>query len=669
MSNPRAFLRDKVSAGALLGAMGDLSDAQAAEAMDDMSWDNSAIHGRLLPSSLPLGRISSFPNYGGAVTFIADDGATTDETLIRQIFSDRSVPCCCALISGTNPGEISTGAVATAQHLAMQNTYGWEMLCHSRDHVVLRGYAKGTVTFAGNLSAGNKITVGGIDYEAVAVITAPRQFVIGGSQLATMNAFALAVNGGTGGAAPDGNVAAYVATASEVILTAKARYTAGNAVTLAKTGTNLSVSGATLSGALSAADIVGNTTSATEKLRSLGFDVKHFVYPYGENDDIVRQAVSQRHGFAATVGGGVNRTPIQTFSALRVALGSAAGANNTLAYYKARVDEAKATHGWTIFMLHPGQSGDDATQRQYLADTIDYCIAQRVPILTVSQALEKFGNAYEAGDSIRSNPRAMVIPASGMPVVHRMRKALMVERGVSAPTIDIERDFTRFGVPAQQLTTATQPATTTTNIGRAAIHVYGTAASHRPWGGALDGARSAMQRIYNGTSGNNVTQVAGPTFFRDTIQRIWARFSGATFGYDVSQFNLFFGVSALPGAGTKVSGLVNIGGMWMSSANANLQLISRATTVGEQTLVDLGSGYAHSEASLMGGVWTVDLEPQRLRVWRGAALLGEITTNLPTTAGTLFQPLLQFDGPLTGVTGSYIVVRELEWGYNCDPWE
>ena len=71
------------------------------------------------------------------VSFVCDDGTAADYTQIAPIFTPRSVPCNCALIAGVTAGQIYGGATTTAYHLELQNTYGWEMLSHSKTHAPL----------------------------------------------------------------------------------------------------------------------------------------------------------------------------------------------------------------------------------------------------------------------------------------------------------------------------------------------------------------------------------------------------------------------------------------------------------------------------------------------------------------------------------------------------
>ena len=136
-----------------------------------------------------------------------------------------------------------------------------------------------------------------------------------------------------------------------------------------------------------------------EELISWGLDIKNFVAPYGTNDStLVREIASKYYNCGARVGGGINRNPVKNQYLNRVSLGSFAGTNNTLDYYKSGVDKAIDSNGWIIFMTHCWHSDHDATQNQYLRDTILYAQSKGVEIVNLQDGFEKMGNIFEIED-------------------------------------------------------------------------------------------------------------------------------------------------------------------------------------------------------------------------------------------------------------------------------
>ncbi len=125
--------------------------------------------------------------------------------------------------------------------------------------------ASGTVTFSGAVANGDTVTVAGVTFTAVASNPSTLQFLSGTNTVAAAS-FAQALNGAAGqlassGQAPAtsqfsgradltalfGAVSASVA-AGVVTVTARVKAPEANAITLAKVGVNIAVSGATLTG-------------------------------------------------------------------------------------------------------------------------------------------------------------------------------------------------------------------------------------------------------------------------------------------------------------------------------------------------------------------------------------------------------------------------------------
>lgn len=123
----------------------------------------------------------------------------------------------------------------------------WNPLADSN---VPNAYASGTVTFSVAVpTAGETVTINGevITFRALADVNDPFEVAIGATlaetaaNLATfINANRMAFN------VEDGN--GVIATSNAGVVTVKSAGTAGNAVTLAEAGTNIAVSGGTLSG-------------------------------------------------------------------------------------------------------------------------------------------------------------------------------------------------------------------------------------------------------------------------------------------------------------------------------------------------------------------------------------------------------------------------------------
>lgn len=115
-------------------------------------------------------------------------------------------------------------------------------------------FATGTVALSGNPTAADTVTLGSTTYTFVSALTGANDVLIGATAADTAANLAAAINGGAGvgtvygvGTVLNPDASATVATAT---VTAKARTagTAGNSIALAKTGTNITVSGATLTG-------------------------------------------------------------------------------------------------------------------------------------------------------------------------------------------------------------------------------------------------------------------------------------------------------------------------------------------------------------------------------------------------------------------------------------
>lgn len=127
------------------------------------------------------------------------------------------------------------------------------------------------------------------------------------------------------------------------------------------------------------------------------------VYPYGTYDescidvlrDICRCAITTDMGETITY----NIPPVRTFALWRNELvESNASANPSLEWMKSVVDAAKANNAWVIWMSHSQYAGFTDSAIANIKALIDYAVEQDVEIVTVNEALEIYGNVFEAGD-------------------------------------------------------------------------------------------------------------------------------------------------------------------------------------------------------------------------------------------------------------------------------
>lgn len=132
-------------------------------------------------------------------------------------------------------------------------------------------------------------------------------------------------------------------------------------------------------------------------LKSWGLDVKNFVAPYGSNrGDKVREVSSKYFNCGASTSLGVNTRPVQNQFLKRIPFGSMTrDGENTLEFYKSKIDEAIANNGWVIFMSHCWHPDHDATQQQYLIDIIEYAQSKDVDIVNLNDGFKEFGNVVE----------------------------------------------------------------------------------------------------------------------------------------------------------------------------------------------------------------------------------------------------------------------------------
>lgn len=134
-----------------------------------------------------------------------------------------------------------------------------------------------------------------------------------------------------------------------------------------------------------------------EYIRSLGFDVKNIVYPFGGNNKSVREVASRYYNCGVGTGHGTNKTPVRTFGLRRVSFPHAS-ANNSLQWYKDIVDNAITNNEWIIWMLHCGMTEHDATNQQILDDLIAYIKSKNIKTVNLQEGFERYGNAISLDD-------------------------------------------------------------------------------------------------------------------------------------------------------------------------------------------------------------------------------------------------------------------------------
>lgn len=130
--------------------------------------------------------------------------------------------------------------------------------------------ASSTITFAGQPTANDTITIGGIVFTFKAAAASNTDVKIGVDQPTTMANLAAVLNRYNFAAALASNLVAVVSSTTVVTVTAVDPGTAANAITLAKTSVNITVGGATLAGGVNETKArVEVTTGAGTDLLSL----------------------------------------------------------------------------------------------------------------------------------------------------------------------------------------------------------------------------------------------------------------------------------------------------------------------------------------------------------------------------------------------------------------
>lgn len=161
---------------------------------------------------------------------------------------------------------------------------------------------------------------------------------------------------------------------------------------------------------LNSADLHKEVVESKNRFRTNGIQVNGLVYPYGENDEYVRQIARENYEWAATTAtpqGWVK--PFRTYQMPRAGIGN----TSVLATLKNRVNNAITNGELLTFIIHAGFDLDTAAQG-VLGDLIDYIQSVNVPIVTMTEALRRVGNVIDIGDYPGGNNYTIVDGSGGL---------------------------------------------------------------------------------------------------------------------------------------------------------------------------------------------------------------------------------------------------------------
>lgn len=131
------------------------------------------------------------------------------------------------------------------------------------------------------------------------------------------------------------------------------------------------------------------------EIQKQGAGCDYIVYPYNDHSDKVRKVARKHYMFGLAGSNKAVSYPAETYVITRISLGAYQGElPDTLEWYKEKFDEAYNSNSWIIFMLHASVPDFDATQRQHLADLIEYIQSKNVPIKNIVDAYNDMGNAF-----------------------------------------------------------------------------------------------------------------------------------------------------------------------------------------------------------------------------------------------------------------------------------
>lgn len=162
--------------------------------------------------------------------------------------------------------SVSDYVNAYGTNLPQYTDYTWKKGADG-NKIVWAVEAKGTMSFSGNPSADETVTVGDVTYKFVESLVAANDVLIGSDAAETAAHLGAAINGGEGiGVAYGADTVANTKVAAEVVadvvtLTALVAGVSGNSIALGSTASAVAVSGATLAGGAISADKpqVGNS--------------------------------------------------------------------------------------------------------------------------------------------------------------------------------------------------------------------------------------------------------------------------------------------------------------------------------------------------------------------------------------------------------------------------
>src|SRR5699024_1677783 len=147
-----------------------------------------------------------------------------------------------------------------------------------------------------------------------------------------------------------------------------------------------------------------------EILYNNGFDVQGFIYPFNDHDAITRGVVAKYFDFAFVAypsnvaSTGKNYPKINNEAIARVPFGHKDTPrkydgfqyfDNTLEYYKERVDNAITNNNWLVFNIHSWGNSLTPVQQQHLKDLIGYINLKGVDIVSPSEGFDIYGNMIQ----------------------------------------------------------------------------------------------------------------------------------------------------------------------------------------------------------------------------------------------------------------------------------
>lgn len=128
-----------------------------------------------------------------------------------------------------------------------------------------------------------------------------------------------------------------------------------------------------------------------ETIEALGIPCRGLATPYGATNSLVKRVAEKYFDYAFGENiGRINNQPIISYDLERVNHGSN---GQTMTHYQNAVKNAINTNGWCVFCTHYYQLTEE--QRVEMGELIDWIKLQGVDIVTVSEAMNIFGNVQE----------------------------------------------------------------------------------------------------------------------------------------------------------------------------------------------------------------------------------------------------------------------------------